>query len=101
MLFRIKEILCDLIGLIIYILIVMAIAFILKVNADIGLSFAYRINGIYDFNLFIKSFIVYLIVTYLLCVNEFLIMYFIYIKTKKVKIIQLIYNKFFDFMDGL
>lgn len=101
MLFRIKEILYDLIRFIIYILIVMAIAFILKVNADIGLSFVYRINGIYDFNLFIKSFIVYLIVTYLLSVNEFLIMYFIYIKTKKVKIIQLIYNKFFNFMDGL
>lgn len=101
MLFRVKEIFCDLTKLIIFILIFVAIAFILKINADVGLAFAYRMNGEYGFILLIKSFAVYLIIIILLSIYEFLILFFIYRKAKKIKIVKLIYNKFLNFMGNL
>ena len=79
----------------------MVIFFVLKINADVGLTFAYRINDEYGFILLIKSFAVYSIIIILLCIDEFLILFFIYRKVKKIKIVKLIYNKFLNFMNIL
>ncbi len=101
MLFKIKEFFYDLIRLAILILIVVVIFFVLKINADVGLTFAYRINDEYGFILLIKSFAVYSIVNILLSIYELLILFFIYRKSQKIKIIKLLYNRFLNFMDNL